>query len=1174
MKSVINLLAISVRRHPIITIVAVIAATFIVASFSSQIVMADANEGFAPDAEELTAAEEIGEVFGDESSSVVLQVIVATDDGDVLSAEGLETVQQISSTIESSEVAADLQQQEGTGAVVSFLAPLEGQAGGNPTVRVVVSGDDVVSPEGLEAVNAIQQAVFESPAAAKLDTESPQGPFVSFMAPLASAPGQGPTIQIVVDAGDGDVFTAEGLQTSNAVQQAVFSSIGEKLLDVPDQSPITTFLLPVDVAIAQGALPADADTEAIKQAYLGGQADLPPEVAGFLPFLVSNDADLEAATAAKGLITVNLSEPATPDEVAELASAVAGLSTPFSARVLDPGATGEDFKTLYADRLAFLPADVAPFLDFLMASDRDRVANVASKGLVVANLTEPLTADEEAALADMLTGVDVDGITVGFTPAVAPTTEELKAGYRDGLAFIPAEQAGVVSNLLGADRDMDALTASHGLMLVFLTDAPADEQEAFGLRQQALADQLAGLDLPEGFEAKAFSFGLIFASGGDATAEIGRMFGLAGAIILVILLFNFWYRNRIGLAARRTGAETALTLVTIFLAIGFMQGAGVLLGPKYLGVIGDFNQIVQILPILLIGLGVDYGIHMTFRYREEVGHESVDNAIQAAIKTVGVALVLATVTTAVGFLTNLVSPVPALKDFGILAAVGIVASFVLMLTFVPAVRELLDRRAERAGRLPKAALGAASEASGSLVGAVLAGIIGGVFVYAVSAFLDSSLNETPFGDSFQPVGLIIFMFIGAAVGGILVYLPKIVGPTAKLATHAAIPVVIVGLVLAGVGEYGRQQLSTEFSFTDFVPSDNPLLESLDLLTEEFGGGFGESTSVLVKGDVETAAFHNAQVDALENLADTEDVVLFGGSASADSVLSVIGNMVNPQSPGYNESVAIAAADAGLGADLRVSADADVGAIYGLVEEANPEGFAAVVNGDASLWSISTQAGDARAGELNTNLREAFAPVTAQDGSAVPTSNDIIGDVVVKSLQESQLQSLLITLAAATLLLVVNFWIESRQPLLGVITMLPVGLVVLLTFGMMALTGIPFGPVTATISALAIGIGVPYTIHITHRFQEDRVRYETTESAIRSTTLHTGGALAGSAMTTMAGFGSLVTSNLTPFRQFGAVTFYAIAFALLTSLLLLPSMLVLWDQWHKRRGDTPHVPIEV
>ena len=84
--------------------------------------------------------------------------------------------------------------------------------------------------------------------------------------------------------------------------------------------------------------------------------------------------------------------------------------------------------------------------------------------------------------------------------------------------------------------------------------------------------------------------------------------------------------------------------------------------------------------------------------------------------------------------------------------------------------------------------------------------------------------------------------------------------------------------------------------------------------------------------------------------------------------------------------------------------------------------------------------------------------------------------------------------------------------------------------------------------------------------EDRNRFDDIEDAIRSTTRHTGGALAGSAFTTAAGFGILVTSTLTPFRQMGQVTAYAIVLSLAGSVLVLPSLLVLWERWHRRRGD--------
>jgi uncharacterized protein len=191
------------------------------------------------------------------------------------------------------------------------------------------------------------------------------------------------------------------------------------------------------------------------------------------------------------------------------------------------------------------------------------------------------------------------------------------------------------------------------------------------------------------------------------------------------------------------------------------------------------------------------------------------------------------------------------------------------------------------------------------------------------------------------------------------------------------------------------------------------------------------------------------------------------------------------------------------------------------------------------------------------------PVRQAGVDAVVTSNAIINHVIISALQDSQVTSLAITLAAVLLLLVGSFWVTDRRPALGVITTLPVVLALLWTFAMMAATDIPFGPVTAMIAALAIGIGIPYSIHVTNRFMEDRRRHTPLE-AIRSTVRHTGGALAGSALTTCAGFGVLVTSSLTPFRQFGLVTVYAIGFALLAATIVLPSALVLWDRWHRRR----------
>jgi predicted RND superfamily exporter protein len=483
-----------------------------------------------------------------------------------------------------------------------------------------------------------------------------------------------------------------------------------------------------------------------------------------------------------------------------------------------------------------------------------------------------------------------------------------------------------------------------------------------------------------------------------------------------------------------------------------------------------------------------------------------------------VALVLATVTTGVGFLTNLASPIGAVADFGILATVGIGAAFVLMLTFVPSVRILLDRRAERAHRLPTEAMG-------------------------------HTANRV---------------------------LPRLMGSASVMAERLPAVVLVVALVAGGLGSWGLTRLETTFSFTDFVPQGSPLLATFQTINDEFGGGFGERTQVLVEGEVATVPAHNALVAAHARLADAPYVVARGGMADAVSPVSVLYGLVTPPETGgdpaaYSAEFAGRAEILGLQPDLTVVSGTDVAALYDDAAEVEAEQMARVVSAvDGSYRyvgvSVGTTAGEAGAGALRDGLYEAFSLLNSVEGvAAVPTSQGIVVGGAVDVLRASQVRSLVFTLTAAMALLVVTFWIESRRPFLGVITIAPVALVVLWVFGMMAVSGISFNPVTGMIAAIAIGIGVPYTIHITHRYQEDRVRCATPAAAIRSTMTHTGGALAGSAFTTVAGFGILVTSSLKPFQQFGAVIAYAVAFALIAAVFVLPSMLVLWDRWHRGRG---------
>ena len=752
-----------------------------------------------------------------------------------------------------------------------------------------------------------------------------------------------------------------------------------------------------------------------------------------------------------------------------------------------------------------------------------------------------LVKDQGGAVQGFFAPVD---FAKAFNPALVVsslTDDQFKQLYRDASSQMPPEFLAFASALLSNTYNEDETTASAGLAIITIDSALiATEfggQSAAFVEQPrmeiALSDALSEISVGS-VNVSGFSFGLLLGDeGDDFLAEIGVLFGQAFLIILFVLAYIFFIRPRKGFgivkSSRRTLSDLLLSLGAILLSIGWMQGAGTILGPGYLDIIGAPNQVSQIAPIILIGLGVDYAIHFTSRYREEVGSgNSIKGSTSSTLTSVGIALTLATLATIVGFLTNIVSPLPELKDFGILVSAGIFFAFFLVMTFVPAVRTLLDIRAEKKSKIN---------------------------TEAFSSSGDSVLNKISASSSIIPKKL------------------KIVALALLLA-------------ISGYGYFSFTNLETIFEFTDFLPEDDPVVQTLDLLTEEFGGGFGETTSVLLEGEnLATPEIHNAIIESLSNLSDTENVVSYAGNVAAESLVGTLGQTLAPQGPGAGAAPSMPdmefiGALASYGVDimsgaqglelLKVKPESDVEALYEYLVSVDSESYLASIyfNEENTVTAqqvrITTSAGSLGAAQLRDDIYEAFEPVSSLGVEVAATNDSIVTQSVSDLISESQFQSLIFAILASMLFLILYYLIDIRKPFLGVITILPVVAIVMGTYLGMYFLDIPLNPVTSTLSGLAIGIGVPFVIHVTNRFRESLNTSDNPVEAVRTTLKTTGGSLFGSAFTTMAGFGILMTSSLKPFQQMGQVVVVALGFALVASILILPTLLVFWANYHNRK----------
>jgi uncharacterized protein len=109
-----------------------------------------------------------------------------------------------------------------------------------------------------------------------------------------------------------------------------------------------------------------------------------------------------------------------------------------------------------------------------------------------------------------------------------------------------------------------------------------------------------------------------------------------------------------------------------------------------LAMVGALNLISVAFAVLFIGLGVDFGIQFSVRYRAE-RHE-VDNLHQALVNTashVGAPLTLAAAATAAGFLSFLPTDYKGLSELGLLAGLGMIIAFLTSITLIPALLTVL-----------------------------------------------------------------------------------------------------------------------------------------------------------------------------------------------------------------------------------------------------------------------------------------------------------------------------------------------------------------------------------------------------------------------------------------------------------------------------------------------------
>lgn len=143
---------------------------------------------------------------------------------------------------------------------------------------------------------------------------------------------------------------------------------------------------------------------------------------------------------------------------------------------------------------------------------------------------------------------------------------------------------------------------------------------------------------------------------------------VAGILVTIILFFIF---------RRFWGVALAL----------FSIGLGLLIFLGLLGITGrELNAMSALYPVLMVIVGTSDVIHIMSKYIDELRKgEPRRQAIRTTIREIGLATLLTSVTTAIGFCTLLTSRVMPIRDFGLNAAVGVMVAYLTVILFTTSV---------------------------------------------------------------------------------------------------------------------------------------------------------------------------------------------------------------------------------------------------------------------------------------------------------------------------------------------------------------------------------------------------------------------------------------------------------------------------------------------------------
>ncbi|MGO9268149.1 MAG: MMPL family transporter [Candidatus Binataceae bacterium] len=585
----------------------------------------------------------------------------------------------------------------------------------------------------------------------------------------------------------------------------------------------------------------------------------------------------------------------------------------------------------------------------------------------------------------------------------------------------------------------------------------------------------------------------------------------------------------------RTFTPLSFAVIMVILAICFRNARGVLLPLVSVacGVIWTLGIMVLtgeaitigtlVLPTLLIVIGSTYSIYVIAQYEDEVrSGGNADEIVLRALARVTVPVTVAAFTTVVGFAALLVSRIATIRALGLYAAVGFVCLTTVVLTLMPAILTLLPAPRRVAARKE------ATRLNGWL---------------AQIGYFDRQYR----------------------------------GPIMVAAALLAIPCI-----------WGISRIRADANFIQYFRHSSPVRQANEIIGAKIGGT--QNFDVIIDSGKKGGAMSfdlferikglQAYLSTVRGIDQSLSIVdyceLLDHALQNNGAVGNVSSAGQTLPPGAQSAAAVEAPGNLLQHRERFERVAQF--VYVVHKNGGATSiFASVLDADEAIARITVRT------RLNSSSdimhvadairlygKQHFPP----EVSVRPTGSLILLNGAGDDIVRGQITSLGFAIA----MIFVVLWLLFLSVKVGLLSLLPNVLAILILFGVMGWTGITLNLGTSVIASIAIGIAVEDAIRYLARLSDETRATDDQDEAIARTIATVGKPIIYASAALGLGFMVFLFSNFVPIQTFGFLTALTVITALVNDLVLLPALLgttriiTLWDLLYLKLGKDPHKTI--